>query len=125
MTIDPKTDLGGGEASADTRFRKGRSGNPRGRPRGAAKVTDQLLKALDRRVAVTDGDRTRRRAKRALGITRLADKFAEGDPQAMKLLLGVLLDVERRQAGAPAERPPFDKHDRDVIKNLRDLYGVS
>jgi Family of unknown function (DUF5681) len=125
MTTDPKTDPGaGGGSPADTRFRKGHSGNPRGRPRRAADVTAQILKALDKRVAVTEGDRTRKVARRALGIARLADKFAEGDPLAMKLLLGVLLDLDRRKAGEAVERPPFDAHDREVIKNLRELFGV-
>lgn len=124
MTTDPKIDPGAGcgRPPSDTRFQKGRSGNPRGRPRRTADVTAQLLKALDKRVAVSEGGRTRKRALRALGIARLADRFAEGDPQAIKLLLGVLLDLDRRKAGETVERPPLDEHDREVIKNLRELF---
>jgi hypothetical protein len=127
MTTDPKIDPGAGcgERPTDTRFQKGRSGNPRGRPRRAAEVTAQILKALDKRVAVTEGGRTRKLAKRALGIARLADRFAEGDPQVVKLLLGVLLDLDRRKAGEAVGRPALDDHDREVIKNLRELFAAS
>jgi len=53
-----------------------------------------------------------------LGIARLADKFADGDPQATKLLFGLLLELERRSPPEPAERPPIEEADRIVIESL-------
>jgi hypothetical protein len=77
-----------------------------------------LAEALDRRVLVTEGGKRRRIAKCEIGITRLADKFAEADPKTAKLLLGVMLELERRAPPEPGEPPAFDAADKAVIANL-------
>jgi hypothetical protein len=117
MTADGDTEyrVGRGRPPLETRFQKG---NP-GRPRGARRLSTRLIEALERRVAVTNEDgKSRRVAKSELGIARFADKFAAGDPQALKLFLGLLLELERRPPPEPAERPPFEEADRMVIANL-------
>jgi hypothetical protein len=107
--------VGRGKPPLHTRFKKG---NP-GRPRGVRHLKTRLIEALERRVVVTTEDgKSRRVAKSELGIARLADRFADGDPQAMKLLFGLLLELERRPPPEPAERPPLDDADRLVIENL-------
>ncbi len=114
---DPEPDykVGYGKPPLHTRFKKG---NP-GRPRRARNLRILLEEALAKRVAVTTEDGRRRRiARRELGIARLAEKFAAGDPQAVKLLLCLLLEPERRAPPEPAERPPLDDADRMVIANL-------
>jgi hypothetical protein len=115
---DPESDykIGYSKPPLHTRFKKG---NPGRRPRRARNLGVLLEEALAKRVAVTtEGGRRRRIARRELGIARLADKFAAGDPQAVKLLLSLLLELERRTPPEPAERPPLDDADRLVIENL-------
>jgi hypothetical protein len=115
---DPEPDykIGYGKPPLHTRFKKG---NPGGRPRRARNLRILLEEALAKRVAVTtEGGRRRRIARGELGIARLADKFAAGDPQAIKLLLCLLLEYERRAPPEPAERPPLGDADRMVIENL-------
>ena len=117
MTAESEAEyrVGRGKPPLHTSFRKG---NP-GRPRGARHLSTRLIEALERRVVVTtEGGKSRRVAKSELGIARLADRFAEGDPQAMKLLFGLLLEFERRPPPEPAERPPLDEADRIVIESL-------
>ena len=120
MSTDPKPDyvVGPGRPPLATRFQKGRSGNPRGRPRRAKNLATLLHEALDERVGVTEDGRCRKRSKRELGLARLADKFAAGDPQAVKLLLSLLLELERRTPPEPAERPSLTAADQQVIANL-------
>jgi hypothetical protein len=116
----PKPDyaVGYGKPPLHTRFKKGRSGNPRGRPRGARNLATLLLKALEKRVTTVEDGKPRKVAKCELGAARLADKFAEAEPYATKILLGLMLEIERRTALEPAERPPFDAADKLVIENL-------
>jgi Family of unknown function (DUF5681) len=100
-----------------TRFKKGNRANPRGRPPRIRNLTTMLTEALDARVVVTAGGRRRRIAKRELGITQLADKFAEADPSVTKLLLRLMLEFERRPPD-PVERPDREAADKIVIANL-------
>ena len=102
-----------------TRFKKGQSGNPRGRPRGAKNFSSVLNDALSQRVLVTENGRSRKISKRELGIRQLVDKFAMAEMQATKMLLGLMLERERLVAAAPpAERRSLGANDEKVIDNL-------
>jgi hypothetical protein len=102
-----------------TRFKKGQSGNPRGRPRGARNFSSVLNEALNQRVVVTENGRRRKISKRELGIRQLVDKFAMAEMQATRMLLGLMLERERLVAAAsPAERRSFGAADQKVIDNL-------
>ena len=102
-----------------SRFKNGRSGNPRGRPRGAKNFSTVLNDALNQRVVVTENGRRRKISKRELGIRQLVDKFAMAEVQATRLLLGLMLERERLVAAAPpAERRSFGSADEKVIDNL-------
>jgi hypothetical protein len=115
---DRKTDytVGCKKPPLHTRFGKG---NPGRRPRAARNLKTLLAEALEERIMVAGEDGKRRNiSKRELGIARLADRFAEGDRHAIKLLLDLALELDRRTPPEPAERPPFDDADRIVIENL-------
>jgi hypothetical protein len=121
MPDDEKTDykVGYKKPPLHTRFQKGQSGNPRGRPKGSKNFSTLLAEALNEAVVVTEDGRRRRISKRELGLKQLANKFAMAEAQATKMLLGLMLERERlAAAAAPAERPSFSAADEKVIANL-------
>ena len=111
-------EIGYGKPPAGRRFQKGQSGNPRGRPRGSKNLSTLLVEALDKLVVVTENGKRREISKRHLGIAQLVNKFAMAEPNATRILLGMLLDGERRAPPAPDERPPLGAADKLVIENL-------
>jgi Family of unknown function (DUF5681) len=116
MTVDTPESykVGKGRPPLHTRFQKG---NPGGRRRGSRNLRTVLHEALEKKTVVTEGGKSRRISKRDLGIARLVDKFAEGDPLAPKLL-ALMFELERRSPAEPTERPPFEEADKLVIENL-------
>ena len=124
MADDHKPDykVGYKKPPLHTRFRKGQSGNPRGRPRGSKNFSTLLTDALNEPVVVTEDGRRRKISKRELGFKQLANRFAMAEAQATKMLLGLMLERERlaaaTAAAAPAERPSFADADQKVIANL-------
>ena len=117
MSTDPSSyTVGYGKPPLHTRFKKG---NP-GRPRGSRNLKTLLQQALAKRIVVSDGGRRRRVTRREIGIAKVADRFAEGDQQAVKLLLGLLLELERRAPDEAAARPPLDAHDKEVVRSWID-----
>jgi Family of unknown function (DUF5681) len=118
--------VGRGRPPLATRFQKGNTA-ARGRRQGREKsFVTLLLEALaEPAVDGAAGRRRKRLAKRELGLRRLADRVADGDPQAIKLVVGVVLALERRAPAEPAEQPSWAPADKSVIENLRELLRAS
>jgi hypothetical protein len=77
-----------------TRFRKGTSGNPRGRPKRARNLATVVASALAERVVVTENGRSKRTTKFEAVIKRLVNRALSGDARSMSLLLPLIQAIE-------------------------------
>jgi hypothetical protein len=103
-----------------TRFLKGQSGNPGGRPKGAKSLATLIAAALDAPVTVGDNGERRRISTRERIAAQLVARSAEADLGALKLLLELLRPFER---ATEAETPHFGAADEAVIAHLRVRLG--
>jgi hypothetical protein len=86
------------------RFKKGQSGNPRGRP--AKNLPALLAAALNEKVTVTENGKRRQVTKREAVIAQLVNKSASAELRATKMLIDMLRDIEKRgRPGAGREKP--------------------
>jgi hypothetical protein len=99
-----------------TRFKKGQSGNPRGRP--AKNLAALLAAALNEKVTVTENGKRRQVTKREAVIAQLVNKSASAELRATKMLIDMLREVERRAEPAAAEKNPFSLTDKEVVQQL-------
>ena len=99
-----------------TRFKKGQSGNPRGRP--VKNLAGLLAAALNEKVTVTENGKRRKVTKREAVIAQLVNKSASAELRATKMLIEMLRDIERKADPAPAEKNPFAPSDREVVHQL-------
>jgi hypothetical protein len=70
-------EVGYGRPPLASRFQPGRSGNPKGRPKGAKNLTTLTREKLDAKVSVREGGREKRMSKGEIGVTKLVNRFAE------------------------------------------------
>jgi hypothetical protein len=77
------------------RFKKGQSGNPRGRP--AKNLAALLAAALNEKVTVTENGKRRQVTKREAVIAQLVNKSAAAELRATKMLIDMLLEVEKTE----------------------------
>src|SRR5215471_15299500 len=103
-------EVGYGKPPRETRFVKGRSGNPRGRPRGAKSFSALLSDKLNEPVTVAGNGGRRKISKREAIVTQLVNRSAAADFRAIKILLDIVRDIER-QAEAVPETAEFTEAD--------------
>jgi hypothetical protein len=121
MPSDNKRDyeVGYGKPPRQTRFRKGQSGNPRGRSPGAKNLKTLLNDALNEPVIVTENGGHRKITKRQAIITQVVNRSATADLRAIKILLDMLRDVEGQTEPAAPETSAFSEADEKVLEQLR------
>jgi Family of unknown function (DUF5681) len=83
---EPKYEVGFQRPPRHTQFRKGTSGNPKGRPREAKNLAAVLDKALAEKVTIVENGRRRKITKRSAMIKQLVNKAASGDLRASRQL---------------------------------------
>jgi len=80
-------EVGYGKPPLATRFRKGQSGNPRGRPKGTFNPAEMLKRAMIRTVPAREGDVLRRLPAMEAMYLNLVAKAINGDPRAIAIVI--------------------------------------
>jgi hypothetical protein len=126
MLTDKEHDyeVGYGKPPRHTRFIKGQSGNPRGRPPGAKNLKTLLSEALNETVIVTENGGRRKVTKRQAIITQLVNRSATADFRAIKILLDMLREIESQTDPAPPETSAFSEADEEVLDQLRARFSL-
>jgi hypothetical protein len=117
-------EVGYGKPPRHTRFKKGQSGNPRGRPSGSKNLKTLLNEALNERVIVTEEGGHRNITKREAIVTQLVNRSATADLRALKILLDTLRDIEGHTEPASSETAEFSEADEKVIEQLRARFSI-
>lgn len=106
--------VGYGRPPKAMQFKPGKSGNPKGRPKGPKSVGAVLYDILHRRIGVTENGTTRCIPVLEVMLRRLANEAVRSDPRALKLILS-LMD---RYAEAPEVGPHLEEmlaEDREIL----------
>jgi hypothetical protein len=111
-------EVGYAKPPARTRFRKGVSGNPGGRPRGITKgrANQLALKEAYRLVKVREGDKVLTLPAIQVTLRNLVASAAKGSGPAQRTLIGMTQTIEReaslmqaaKKQKAEAEKPVSD-----------------
>jgi hypothetical protein len=85
-----------------TRFVKGQSGNPSGRPKGVSNLATTFKAALQQKVVITENGRQRQVTKMEAATMQLANKAAAGDTHSIRLMMQLVpsMEAELNKVGA-------------------------
>jgi hypothetical protein len=111
--------VGYGKPPAHSRFKKGQSGNGKGRPKKSKSFIELLADALEKRVVVQEGGHRKSMSKREASATQVANKVAMGDLKALKMLFEAFAQIDARNKAEQAEaryRPGDSPHERVARK---------
>jgi hypothetical protein len=110
--------VGYGKPPRHTQFKRGQSGNPRGRPSGSKNFATLLSEVLNEPVVVTEKGGRKTMTKQHAIVTQLVNQSLKGNLPATKLLIERQQEVEGRSEPETAESL-FGSADKKVIEQLR------
>ncbi len=109
-------EVGYGKPPQHTRFQPGRSGNPRGRPRGTKNLKTDLIEELGEKILVREGDQSRRVSKQRAVVKAVVARTLKGDARAASLLLSMMMRLLDTGEGAPEATEPLHDDEREILQ---------
>jgi Family of unknown function (DUF5681) len=117
---DPKPNdrpVGYGNPPEHMRFKKGTSGNPRGRPKGALNMATVLERTLRDKVVINENGVRKTVTKLEAAVKQLVNKAASGDLAAMRQLSALASSAEIEAAAAQKEST-ISEADQKIMNRL-------
>jgi hypothetical protein len=111
---DNSYNVGYGKPPKHSRFRKGVSGNQKGRPKGKRNIATVLTAILGEEIVINEGGVRKRVTKLEAALKQLVNKAALGDLVAARQLIALVCSAEERTA-----EPPRKQLSRDDLKIMR------
>ena len=106
-----------------TRFKKGQSGNPKGRPKGTLNLATVLARTLREKVVINEHGQRRVITKLEAAIKQLVNKAAGGDLAALRQLSALVQSAEEQATQSPTANCALDEDDQNVIKGILERFG--
>jgi hypothetical protein len=106
-----------------SRFKKGESGNPKGRPKGTLNLATVLARTLREKVIINENGQRRVITKLEAAVKQLVNKAATGDLRALRHLVDLVVSAEERAAQAPAPHTAMSEDDHKVVQGILERFG--
>jgi hypothetical protein len=110
--------VGYGNPPEATRFKKGQSGNPKGRRKGSLNVATVFAQTLREKVVVNENGQRKTITKLEAAIKQFVNKAASGDLRALQLLVNLSREAEAREGLALPNSPALSESDQKVMDGI-------
>ena len=90
-------DVGFGKPPEHTRYRKGQSGNPSGRPKTPGNLAQLLQRKLCKKIVIEENGHRRRVTKLEAIADQLVSRATAGDPSAIRQVLKLQPAISEKQ----------------------------
>ena len=116
-------DVGYGKPPRNSQFKRGQSGNPKGRPKGSRNFSTDLKATLEEPIRVTNHGKSQTVSTQQAALMRLREKALGGDVRALDSLIGLarlyndddeMAEAATRLSATDAEI--LEAHDAKVLR---------
>ena len=110
--------VGYGKPPKSTQFTPGRSGNPKGRPRGSKKLRTDLSEELQEKITVTEGGQQLVISKQRAMVKSLMAKSIKGETAAARALINLIVGLEMADA-QDKQSEPLGPDDLEILAEFK------
>jgi len=119
MNKDKKDyEVGYGKPPKHSQFKKGQSGNPKGKPKGSCNLKTDVISVLNSRIVVNENGQTRKVSTQLATLMRLRERALQGDSRAMDRLLMLAADYNNEETPRD-QAPPISEDDAAILEDFR------
>lgn len=109
-------EVGYGKPPKKSRFKAGRSGNPKGRPRGSKNTYTMLRDILDQKITIKEGGEELRITKKQALLMQLVNKGIKGDMKAITAVFPHVLMVDIKEEDKQKFLNTIHADDQEIIQ---------
>jgi uncharacterized protein DUF5681 len=120
MGKSDKDRVGYGRPPIYTRFKKGVSGNPKGRPRKTKNLKTDLFEELNEKITVREGEQLIRISKQRAVVKTLTAKTLKGDPRTANTLVNLMLRFVAADLMQEDTDDTLDSQEAEVVAVLEE-----
>ena len=113
--MEHKYDVGYAKPPKHSRFKKGRSGNPKGRPKGSRNFSTDVKETLEEPVRVTSQGKARTVSTQHAALMRLKEKALGGDARALDRVIELARLYNDDEMAEAASR--MDATDAEILSD--------
>lgn len=95
---DEDDEVGYKKPPKKTQFKKGQSGNPKGRPKGIKNLSTDLQEELQEKVTITEANKTSKVTKQRAMLKTMFAKALKGDARSASVLINLIVGLEQSKA---------------------------
>jgi hypothetical protein len=110
-------EVGYGKPPQGSRFKQGRSGNPKGRPKGSLNLATVLQRTLRETIVINENGRRKVVTKLEAAIAELVRKATSGDGHAIRYLCQLVTSAEERSV-VVEPTPQLSETDQRVMNSI-------
>jgi hypothetical protein len=114
--MDKSYDVGYGKPPKRSRFRKGVSGNRKGRPIGKRNIATVLTEILEEKIVIDKNGVRRTVTKLEAALIKLVDQAASGDPVALRLMTALVRSADEHEVEPATKR--LSQDDLQIMKRV-------
>lgn len=106
-----------------TQFKKGQSGNPRGRPKGSKNFSTILLEEANAYIRITENGKPRTITKAQAAVKQLMNKAASGDMRAIMMLSQLMQGLEEKDSAGHGSGYQLKPEDLAIMQSFSDIFA--
>ena len=120
--MDNEYEVGYGKPPEDTKFKDGKSGNPKGRPKGSKNTYKLLQEILEQKLEVVDNGKKIKISKKVAMLTQLINQGVKGDVKAISVLFPHMLMADIRDEEKDQVIAAMSRDDKAIIESYISNY---